>query len=75
MALTMLSGCSIWRHRHVDKLAKQGPEGLYKIAHKQLDSYDFKSAIKTYEALTARFPFTDQARQGRLCLLYTSRCV
>lgn len=70
MALTMLSGCSIWRHRHVDKLAKQGPDGLYKIAHHQLDSYDFKSAIKTYEALTARFPFTDQARQGRLDLIY-----
>lgn len=70
MALTMLSGCSIWRHRHVDKLAKQGPDGLYKIAHHQLDSYDFKSAIKTYEALTARFPFTDQARQGRLDLIF-----
>jgi outer membrane protein assembly factor BamD len=70
MALTMLSGCSIWRRHHVDKLAKQGPDGLYKIAHHQLDSYDFKSAIKTYEALTARFPFTDQARQGRLDLIY-----
>jgi outer membrane protein assembly factor BamD len=66
----MLSGCSIWRRHHVDKLAKQGPDGLYKIAHHQLDSYDFKSAIKTYEALTARFPFTDQARQGRLDLIY-----
>ena len=53
-----------------DKFAKQGPDGLYKIAHKQLQSYDFKSAIKTYEALTARFPFTDQARQARLDLIY-----
>jgi outer membrane protein assembly factor BamD len=70
MALAMLSGCGLWRHRHDDKFAKQGPDGLYKIAHKQLQSYDFKSAIKTYEALTARFPFTDQARQGRLDLIY-----
>jgi outer membrane protein assembly factor BamD len=70
MALAMLSGCSLWRHRHDDKFAKQGPDGLYKIAHKQLQNYDFKSAIKTYEALTARFPFTDQARQGRLDLIY-----
>src|SRR6202011_5893640 len=70
MALAMLSGCRLLHHRHEDKLAKQGPDGLYKIAHQQLASYDFKNAIKTYEALTARFPFTDQARQGRLDLIY-----
>jgi outer membrane protein assembly factor BamD len=70
MGLAMLSGCSLLHHRHEDKLAKQGPDGLYKIAHKQLVSYDFKNAIKTYEALTARFPFTDQTRQGRLDLIY-----
>jgi outer membrane protein assembly factor BamD len=70
MALSMLSGCRLLHHRHEDKLAKQGPDGLYNIAHKQLGSYDFKNAIKTYEALTARFPFTDQARQGRLDLIY-----
>jgi outer membrane protein assembly factor BamD len=69
MALSMLSGCRLL-HRHEDKLAKQGPDGLYKIAHQQLNQYDFKNAIKTYEALTARFPFTDQARQGRLDLIY-----
>jgi outer membrane protein assembly factor BamD len=70
MALSMLSGCRLLHHRHEDKLAKQGPDGLYNIAHKQLNSYDFKTAIKTYEALTARFPFTDQARQGRLDLIF-----
>src|SRR4029077_2704142 len=37
---------------------------------KSLDSYDYSSAIKTYEQLTARFPFTDQARQERLDLIY-----
>ena len=31
---------------------------------------DFEYAIKQYEALTARFPFTDQARQARLDLIY-----
>lgn len=70
MALAMLSGCRLLHHHHEDRLAKQGPEGLYKIAHKQLASYDFRNAIKTYESLTARFPFTDQARQGRLDLIY-----
>jgi outer membrane protein assembly factor BamD len=70
MALSMLSGCSLFHHHREDKLAKASPETLYKIAHQQLNSYDFKSAIKTYETLTARFPFTDQARQGRLDLIY-----
>jgi outer membrane protein assembly factor BamD len=70
VALSLLSGCSLFHRHKEDKLAKQGPEGLYKIAHGQLNSYDFKNAIKTYEALTARFPFTDQARQGRLDLIY-----
>jgi outer membrane protein assembly factor BamD len=70
MALTMLSGCRLLHRHSEDKLTKQGPAGLYKIAHNQLNSYDFKNAIKTYEALTARFPFTDQARQGRLDLIY-----
>ena len=35
-----------------------------------MDNNDFEYAIKTYEALTARFPFTDQARQARLDLIY-----
>jgi outer membrane protein assembly factor BamD len=46
------------------------PEQLYKQARQQLDSYDYNRAIKTYEALTARFPFTDQARQARIDLIY-----
>jgi outer membrane protein assembly factor BamD len=70
LALAILPGCSLLHRHKEDKLAKQGPDGLYKIAHKQLVSYDFKNAIKTYESLTARFPFTDQARQSRLDLIY-----
>lgn len=46
------------------------PELLYKQAHRSLTAYDFNAAIKMYEALTARFPFTDQARQARLDLVY-----
>jgi outer membrane protein assembly factor BamD len=68
-ALSLLSGCSLFHHRG-DKLAKATPEQLYKLAHQQLNSYDFRTAIKTYETLTTRFPFTDQARQGRLDLIY-----
>jgi outer membrane protein assembly factor BamD len=33
-------------------------------------SHDYNNAIKDYEALAARFPFTGQARQARLDLIY-----
>jgi outer membrane protein assembly factor BamD len=61
------SGCRTHRER-ADK--KVTPEALYKKAHKSLDSYDFNGAIKAYEQLNARFPFTDEARQARLDLIY-----
>jgi len=67
MVLLATAGCR--SHRGKD-LTKSSPEVLYKKAHKSLDSYDFQAAIKGYEQLTARFPFTDQARQARLDLIY-----
>src|SRR5690349_23237082 len=66
VVLLALSGCRT--HREADK--KITPEALYKKAHKSLESYDFNGAIKIYEQLTARFPFTDEARQARLDLIY-----
>jgi outer membrane protein assembly factor BamD len=67
IVLFALSGCHTRRDR---ELAKSSPEVLYKKAKQSLNSYDFNQAIKTYEQLTARFPFTDQARQARLDLIY-----
>lgn len=67
LASGALSGCKTHRQK-ADQ--KSSPEVLYKRAHKSLDSYDFNGAIKTYEQLTARFPFTDEARQARLDLIY-----
>lgn len=46
------------------------PELLYKNARKALDSNDYEFSVKQYEALTARFPFSDEARQARLDLIY-----
>jgi outer membrane protein assembly factor BamD len=67
VVLLASSGCRSHREK-VDK--KLTPEALYKKAHKSLDAYDFNSAIKSYETLTARFPFTDEARQAHLDLIY-----
>jgi outer membrane protein assembly factor BamD len=62
-----VSGCAA----HREKLAKKAtPESLYKKAHKELETYSLNAAIKTYESLTARFPFTDEARQARLDIIY-----
>src|SRR5246127_1864263 len=67
IGLLAVSGC----HTHPKKDDKKvTPEALYKKAHKSLEGYDFNGAIKTYEQLTARFPFTDEARQARLDLIY-----
>src|SRR5580698_5322294 len=66
IALLALSGCA---HKN-RQLQQSSPDVLYKKAKKALDSYDFQAAIKGYEQLTARFPFTDQARQARLDLIY-----
>jgi len=67
IVLLAVSGCRT--HREADN-KKVTPEALYKKAHKALESYDFNGAIKSYEQLTARFPFTDEARQARLDLIY-----
>jgi outer membrane protein assembly factor BamD len=61
------SGCKTHRERAPQQ---SSPEVLYKKAKKSLDGFDFNGAIKVYEQLTARFPFTDQARQARLDLIY-----
>jgi outer membrane protein assembly factor BamD len=67
VVLLAVSGCRSHREKEDKKLT---PEILYKKAHKSLDSYDFNGAIKSYELLVSRFPFTDEARQAHLDLIY-----
>jgi outer membrane protein assembly factor BamD len=66
-ALALLGGCQTGRSKTVKKATAQS---LYVAAHKAMNNNDFEYAIKQYEALTSRFPFTDQARQARLDLIY-----
>ncbi len=67
IALVAIAGCRSNRER---ALQRQGPEALYKQAQRSLKAYDFNASIKMYEALTARFPFTNESRQARLDLIY-----
>ena len=48
------------------------PAALYKVAHEPMEGGDYKTAIKLMEGLTARFPFTEQARQAHLDLIYAT---
>jgi outer membrane protein assembly factor BamD len=66
IVLAALCGC----HRTRTQAPRETPEALYKRAHKELNAYNWNGAIKDYEKLTATFPFTDEARQARLDLIY-----
>lgn len=66
-ALALLAGC---HSRSARNLKKVTAPSLYLTAHKALLNNDYEYAIKQYEALTSRFPFTDEARQARLDLIY-----
>jgi outer membrane protein assembly factor BamD len=46
------------------------PQVLYDQGHHRLVEYDYKGAIRLYESLIARYPFSDQARQARIDLIY-----
>jgi len=62
-----LTGC---QSRKLRDNARLTPQALYHNAKKAMDSNDYEFAVKQYEALTSRFPFTDEARQARLDLIY-----
>ena len=63
-----LASCSTVSKSKFDKRATA--ESLYKTAHKSMENGDYELAVRSYEALTSRFPFTDEARQGRLDIIY-----
>jgi outer membrane protein assembly factor BamD len=47
-----------------------GPVVLYQRAKHDLDTYNYNAAIKVYTQLTADFPFSEQAKQAQLDLIY-----
>ncbi|HET7755634.1 MAG TPA: outer membrane protein assembly factor BamD [Steroidobacteraceae bacterium] len=67
VVLLATAGCRTHREREQQKVT---PEILFKRAKKNLEDNNFNGAIKGYEALTARFPFSDEARQARIDLIY-----
>lgn len=45
-------------------------DGLYKLARRSLDSADFQGALKRYDQILLRYPFTDYATQAELEMVY-----
>ena len=74
MAACLLAtgGCKTlgWGSDSDEKIAKGSPEEIYREARDSLHSADFGRAIQHYEMLEARFPFSEQSKQGQLDLLY-----
>jgi outer membrane protein assembly factor BamD len=68
LACAALAGCA--HHGKARDTRNYTAETLYRDAHKALNNSDYEQAVRLYEALTSRFPFTDQARQARLDLIY-----
>src|SRR5689334_15623433 len=63
-AAALLAGCS---HRSPKAVTASS---LFQQAHRAMLIGDVEYAIRSYEALTSRFPFTPQARQARIDLIY-----
>ena len=55
-----------------DRTAEQlQPEKLYEHGHKSMMAGDYRGAVRNYEALEARFPFSEQSRQAKLDIIYS----
>ncbi|MGQ0429794.1 MAG: outer membrane protein assembly factor BamD [Gammaproteobacteria bacterium] len=64
--LALVSACG-GRDRTAEQLV---PEKLYERGHRSLVAGDYRGAVRYYEALEARFPFSEYSRQGKLDIIY-----
>jgi len=71
-AYVVTAGCGTfgWGDDEEEQFAKDSPEQIYRDARKDLSTGNYANAIGRYELLEARYPFSDQAKQGQLDLLY-----
>jgi outer membrane protein assembly factor BamD len=72
-ALLGTGGCSslkFWDKDKGDKVIEGSPEQLYREAIQDIKSNNYAGAIQRFEMLEARYPFSEQAKQGQLDLIY-----
>jgi outer membrane protein assembly factor BamD len=67
-AAAVLAGCA--SNRRNAFLPGEGPEAIYDLGVDAMNSGDFRDAILYFQALQARFPFSNVTRQAQLDLIY-----
>ncbi len=65
-SLLAVAGCG-YKERAAEDLQ---PARMFEKAHALLMGGDYRGAVRYYEALEARFPFSEEARQARLDIIY-----
>jgi outer membrane protein assembly factor BamD len=71
LCVTLLLGaCASNNHGRLQKLSRNPPGYLYNEGRRALRAHDYSAAVDNYEALTSRYPFTPEARQARLEIIY-----
>ena len=65
MVIGSLGGCASFFNK-----TPTNADELYDQGKRRLDGSDYGLAIKSYEILVTRFPFSNAARQGQLDLMY-----
>jgi outer membrane protein assembly factor BamD len=71
VALLMTTVSCSWFQRDRDEFASLSTEEqFYRTANQQLNASNFSGAVRTYQALEARFPFGQYASQAQLELIY-----
>jgi outer membrane protein assembly factor BamD len=71
-ACAMTAGCGTfgWGGDDEEAFAKDSPEQVYRDAREDLQNGNYSNAVARFELLEARYPFSDQAKQGQLDLMY-----
>ena len=71
-SLLVTGGCKTlgWGDDDDEQIAKGSPEEIYREARDSIRVGNYQRAIQRYELLEARFPFSEQSKQGQLDLLY-----
>ena len=69
-AALVLAGVAGCRSRGDVSAVPGSPESIHADARKDLRNHNFDNAVLRLEALEARYPFSEEAKQGQLDLLY-----
>src|SRR5262245_22125308 len=71
LAVIVLAGAAAGCRSRGDVEQVRGmPDTIHELARKDLRNHNYANAVTRLEALEARYPFSEQAKQGQLDLLY-----